>query len=337
MRRVRGQWLVLAGAFMLLCAMPGLVHPGWRVEAAIEPRGFTMSPAFSRVHIKRDDVQVQYQLEIRNRSLSDQNFRLSVVDFGSLDEEGGVAFLGQPTSELEHRYGLASWVNLEREAVFIPAGGSVQVKMSIVNRDSLASGGHYGAVLATAVTDTGQPAVDPRVGVKQVLSSLILADKEGDVQADLRLVSQSADGGWLKLPTKLVHRFQNAGNVDVVPRGVVSVKDPFGKEVIRGALNEGSGAVLPESFRILKTSLISVNKAWWPGRYAVVTSYRYDGTDKTKDFATSFWYAGTVLSWVVIVGALALAGLLAWGFGRRGWRPWRRLKRIRIPRRRHKT
>lgn len=289
-------------------------------------RGFVISPAFQQVAVRADQPSAAYILSLRNTTSQDQNFRLSVVDFGSLDEEGGVAFLGQPATELEHRYGLASWMTLEREAVFVPALGQVQIKVTIENKQSLGSGGHYAAVLATAVTDTGQPAADPRVGIKQVLSSLVLATKEGGEVAALNLASQSHDGGWWRLPGTMNFRFQNAGNVHVVPRGRVAVKDSVGRVVKQGALNEASAVILPESFRRYKTSLMSVGNAWMPGIYRIETSYRYDGNEKTKTLVNSFWFVGQLIGWLLIVGILSVVGGGIW-LWRRGFRP-----RLRWPR-----
>jgi hypothetical protein len=301
----------------------------WPVQAlaaAPEPAGFTVAPAFQEVSIRGDQAESEYNLQVRNNSKSDQNFRLSVVDFGSLDEEGGVAFLGAPTTELEHKYGLASWMTLEKDALFVPAGGSANLVVHVSNRASLAPGGHYGAVLATAVTDTGQIGVGSSVGIKQVLSSLVLATKESGAQRSLKLKDQSSNAAFWHLPTKTEERFENTGNVHVVPRGVVSVLDPRGKEVVRGALNEASGAILPESVRRYKTPLTVVGGAWLPGRYRLVTTYRYDGADGTKTLATSFWYVGAVVVWVVGLVVLAVAGWLAWWLWRRRGRRRRAAK-----------
>jgi hypothetical protein len=292
------------------------VFGGGVAQAAGGVLGFAVSPAFGQVEVRAGQPTAQYELTITNHNAVDQNFALSVVDFGSLDEEGGVAFLGTPANELSHKYGLASWMSLESNALFVPAGKAKQVLVTIANRPPMVPGGHYGAVLATAVTDTGEPVGD-RVGVRQVLSSLVLAVKDGGAAADLRLVSQSADASLWHLPSKVEQRYQNAGNVHVTPRGVVAVVDPLGHVVARAATNEASGVILPESFRRYMTPLLRVGLAWLPGRYRVVSTYRYDGMVVTKTFTTGFWYAGLVVVWGTIVLAMAAAGALGWWLWRR--------------------
>jgi hypothetical protein len=287
--------------------------------ALADSQGFIVSPAFQSVILTTGQAQAQYSLQLTNTTPNDQDFRLSVVDFGSLDDSGGVAFLGAPTSELEHRYGLAAWMSLSTNTVYIAAGKSVQVSVTIANRASLAPGGHYGAILATAVTDTGKDmASDPRVNFRQVLSSLVLLTKDGGINAELKLTGQTVNHSGLRMPSSAAQRFQNTGNVHLVPRGTVVVKDPTGRVVSRGALNEGSSTILPESFRRYDTPLINVAAAWLPGRYQAVTSYRYDGTEQTKTLATGFWYVGIGIVWIAGVIALGCIGLLGWALWRRG-------------------
>ena len=287
--------------------------------SAAENKGLAVSPAFQQLKVAADQPRVEYVLTLRNQSDVAQPFRLSAVDFGSLDESGGVAFLGQPANELEHKYGLAAWMVLEQTNVTVPPGKAVQIKAAVDNRASLAPGGHYGAVLATALTEGG-PGANTRVGVKQVLSSLVLVSKDGGAAPEVKLVSQSPNGGAGKLPTRMDYRFQNVGNVHVVPRGVTHVRDPRGKTVARTALNSSSGAILPESFRRYSEDLQQLESAWLPGRYAVVTTYRYEGTEATKDHVTYFWYAGTVAVWGGAAAAIAALGLA-------GWWLWRRYRR----------
>jgi hypothetical protein len=250
-----------------------------------------------------------------------------MVDFGSLDETGGVAFLGTPTSELEHKYGLASWMRPETDALFVPIGQTASVIVHIDNRASLGPGGHYGAVLFTAVTDTGQVAVKGRVGVKQVLASLVLATKEGGAEWIIGLRSQKSDASFWRLPGQVEDRFENAGNVHVTPRGVVSVVDPWGKVVARGAINAESGVILPESIRRYKTPLIGVATAWLPGRYKIVTEYRDDTQDKVKTGEAGFLYVGALITWAALVFSLGVIALATF-YGRRLWR-WRTKRRLR--------
>ena len=316
-RAVRGTVLHLArlslSAVVLVTGYP-------LAASAVSSGGFVVSPAFEELQVKSAVPQAQYTLQLSNLKKTDQTFLLSVVDFGTLDESGGVAFLGSPTSELEHKYGLASWMSLEKNTVIVQAGKSAAIVVSIENRQSLATGGHYGAVLATAVNDPGTPTGD-RVGVKQVLASLVLVTKEGGARAELRLESQEINNQLWNLPTTVEQRFQNAGNVHVVPRGTVEVKDPTGRVVQRAAINEGSKVILPESFRRYRATFTNIKAAVLPGYYTLVSSYRYDGNSSSFTKVTGFWYAGQLVVWGTVLLALAAVAALVW------WRWWRPRKK----------
>jgi hypothetical protein len=299
----------LGGAVALVAALAaGFI--GLAAEAA-PVRGLVVSPAFQQVSIKPDQPSASYPLVFTNSTPADQTLVLGAVDFGSLDESGGVAFLGAPTSELEHKYGLASWMSLEKNTVVVPAGGKASVTVSIDNRQSLAPGGHYGAVLATAVNDPGTPRGDS-VGVKQVTASLILVTKDGGARADLVLDRQTTNGQFWHLPTQVEQRYQNPGNVHVVPRGTVEVRDPAGRVVSRGAINDGSQVLLPESFRRYKTKFAKIAPAFLPGRYTLESMYRYDGVNGYAKKTQTFWYAGLLIVWIVVILAIGAAGFLGW-------------------------
>ncbi len=112
-------------------------------------------------------------------------------------------------------------------------------------------------------------------------------------------------------------RFRNEGNVHLVPRGVSEVRDPWGRVVARAAINDSSSPVLPESFRRYQAPLTGIEPAWMPGRYSLVTTYRYDGTERTQEHIVQVWYAGLLVVWLVGIGALVASGLLGWWLWRR--------------------
>jgi hypothetical protein len=280
------------------------------LQSAHGEAAYTVTPAFQTITLDAHG-NADLSIDLANHTANDQSFQLSVADFGTLNESGGVAFLGTPARELDHPYGLVSWLQLDQNVVFVPAGKVVTLKASVENRDSLAPGGHYGAILATAVTDSGKfKSVSPQVGLRAVLSSLILVTKSGGAAPELNLLSEDSTHNLFALPSTLDQRFQDAGNVHVVPRGTTTIRDPFGKVVSSGALNEDSVFVFPESFRRIRVNLSELAQAFVPGRYSVTTIYRYDGTEGTKTFIDHVWYAGAILvwlSWSMIAGVLIAA------------------------------
>lgn len=275
--------------------------------------GVTVSPAFQNVVITPDMAGKDITVTLTNQSTIGINFALSVADFGTLDQSGGVAFLGTPATELEHRYGLVSWMKLDQDRVFIPATGSKIITISIDNRPSLAPGGHYAALLATAISDADNAPVDKRVKLRQVISSLILLRKEGGVEAGLKLKTLNPIGGHVfKLPQVVDLRFQASGNVHVVPHGTIVIKNPNGKVVSQGTINEDSAIVYPQSFRKMTTSLINTGSNLVPGKYELTATYRYDSDLSLGTQTISFWYLGNALTAGLFALILTILGGVVW-------------------------
>ena len=300
----RAPQLVFALATSLLVSiLPGLAHAA----------GVTVSPAFQNVVLAEGIDGKNLTITLTNQSGIGLNFALSSADFGTLDESGGVAFLGVPVTELEHRYGLVSWITLDRNTVFIPATSSKQIVVHIDNRRSLAPGGHYAAILATAVSETGTVPNDPRVNLHQVIASLILLRKDGGAEPGLDLVQFTPKPkSWIHLPTSVDLRFHDAGNVHVVPHGTLAMTDPVGKLIAKGILNEDSVTVFPESFRRMNSGLMNVRAAWLPGRYTLTATYRFDGGNTVGAETTSFWYLGNALTGLLLALILCISAGILW-------------------------
>lgn len=296
----------------LLLGMALALAPGMASAA-----GITVSPAFQSVTLSPEMVGKDIVITLTNQSQVGQTYALSTADFGTLDESGGVALIGTPATELEHRYGLVSWMTLDRNVVFVPPAGSAKVTVRIDNRPSLSPGGHYAAVLATAVADPINAAGPAKVNLKQVVASLILLRKDGGAEPGLTLTDiDPRPSVWWQLPSEVALRFRDPGNVHVVPRGTITLTDMTGRVVKRGIINEDSAIVYPQSFRRMTSKLLTVGNAWQPGRYQLSVVYRFDDERTLSSSKITIWYLGTALTWLVfgIIMAL-LAGL--WLLGRR--------------------
>lgn len=304
----------LLGWVFVFLAVPGILYTGI-AAAADSPSAATIAPAYQEVDVSQAEPEKSFTFRLTNTSSYAQRYDLSAVDFGTLDETGGVAFLGDNTSDFEQKYGLASWLVLEKDIVYADPGQTQTVQVTVQNRQSLAPGGHYGAILVKA-SPQDTAAVGDKVKLQAVLSSLILVKKEGGLRYDLRLDSEHDNGGRLRLPSVVDLRFQNSGNVHAVPRGLVRLVDPAGHEVARGIINADSSFVLPESFRRLQVVLQPMARAWLPGHYRLAVQYRYDGGEKVTTWERDCWLVPPAL---ILAGAtlLATVSVLGWLFLRR--------------------
>jgi hypothetical protein len=280
---------------------------------ATKPAGLSLSPFEQQISIAPDDPDKSFTLTLTNHTASLQELKLSARDFGSLNETGGLLLEG--SSQYTQKYGLASWLSLGADTVLLQPGESRGVLVTVQNRTSLQPGGHYGAVVASVDSLTDE--TDNHVAINQQLLSLVLVNKVGGEHYDLKLSTISHNGNWLHLPTTVKLRFQNPGNIHVIPRGVVRLKSPGGTVLATGIINSESAFILPETFRELYVPLTPVGKAVpWPGLYHIEVEYRYDGLTRsaTKRQTLHFIDLGLYLLALLL---LLVGGWAFWRYRRR--------------------
>lgn len=251
------------------------------VFAQENKKGFSITPFFQEVNLEQGQKEAVFFLTVENTTDIPAIFRVSVLDFGALDESGGVAFLG--ASDPERKYGLASWISLEKDALVLNPGEKQNVRVAVENKESLSPGGHYAAIFLKMENDEKSSGENySAVAFNPSFASLIFARKIGGEIYGLEFKGQEMQKQFPKNPSGIKLRFQNTGNVHVVPRGIVKITDPFGREVLRGIINPESAIILPETFRVFPVSLKKTALTIFPGAYTLSVEYRFDGKD---DFA----------------------------------------------------
>lgn len=292
--------------FVFLAIAGAVVFIGQSKVAAQPTSQVTIVPFLQSVRVESNEATKTIDLTLINKSSTTQSLHLSVLNFGTLNETGGLVFSGNNASSLAKKYGLASWLRLSVSDLTLQPNQSSTVQATIINDVSFAPGGHYGAVVASV--NTKDDIDGNKVNVKQELSSLIFVTKVGGEKYDLSLKGVKYDVGWGKLPSQIVLRFKNTGNVQVVPRGIVKIVSPRGNTVSQGTINEASSYVLPETYRQLPVSLKTVAKeGLWPRFYRLDVYYRYEGINSF----TAKSYTLYLVNWAAIVVFVALLTLVA--------------------------
>lgn len=282
---------------------------GMRAHTAGAVGGLSIGPFLQEVTLQKGQAESTFPITVTNTTKAELPLRLTVVDFGAADEAGGINFLSDAT-DIEKRYGLASWIRLEKDVLVLKPGTSQQVKVTVENRASLSPGGHYGAVVFRLDTSANPDTIQPKVNFTKAVSTLVLAKKLGGEKHSLTLSSATWSGPPFALPREAKLRFLNNGNVHEVPRGDVIIRDTFGRVLRQGQLNEGSTIVLPESVRAYRVKLAEQKALWLPGWVTVTTRYRLSDTDPYTTSVSSFFIATPrsvfILLGIVVVGAVII-------------------------------
>ncbi len=211
------------------------------------------------------------------------------VNFVPQGERGHGAFL--PISDTDDAHTLAEWMDVSSEPFVIPAESSVGIPVNISVPQDASPGGHYAAIMI----GTRPPIEDGKVEIKtsQIITSLFFVRIAGDV-IERGEVRTFRTGSWFagKPEMSFEVRFENKGNVHLIPRGEIKVLNMWGKE--RGIIpinhETNFGNVLPESTRQFDftwrgdTSLADI------GRYKAELTLAY-GQEEQKFVtrAVGFW------------------------------------------------
>lgn len=273
--------------------------------------GISLSPALEELVLEGGQAEAELFIDIMNGSDSAVVLKLSTMDFGSLDNSGGIAFLGQTGQETSH--GLSHWMQLETDHLELAAGQSARVKATVKNDDSLAPGGHYGAII---VTGENSSSAEEAVAVQPAASSLVLLRKLGGESYHVEIESIKTNSSLFSLPTEATIRFKNTGNVHIVPRGTVELVSPSGTVVATGVINEQSAFVLPGSSRDLQINLTG-NGSWLPGSYQLNVDWRFDGRQSTETVTDTVWYVGRLSIFVLVGVSLIIVSIMYVKYRRR--------------------
>jgi hypothetical protein len=274
--------------------------------------GITISPAFQKVKILGSEPESVVQFMVTNNEPVAQTLHLSGADFSSLNESGGLLFVGTNPTALQKKYGLAKWLSLPQDSITIAPKEKTLVTATIINREDLSPGGHYGALMLTLEPGGSQKNGSSKVAVTPIASSLIFVNKLGGDTHRLKLTNVAVSRRLFGVPGSVTLRFYNDGNTDVTPRGSVvlgKLEDPIKK----GIINENSGLILPESYRQYSVEMRKVSAMPVMGTVKLNVNYRFEGYDGFRAYQINLFVISAL--GLALIALSILAGALSiWWF-----------------------
>ena len=274
---------------------------GGRASAAA-PTGLTVSPAFQQVTIQAGASDQPVSFKITNDRPVAQNLSLSVRDFNTLNESGGLFFVGTNPTDLQKKYGLAKWLSLPTKNIMLQPHQTITLNGQIFNLPDLSAGGHYGALMISL----GSGQSNGRVGFNPIASSLLFVTKPQGAIYQLSLSNVYFKHSLVSLSGSVTLRFQNTGNVHVVPRGSVYVNGPNGKLVSKGIINQNSNIILPGTFRRYNVTLNKISSSSSAGTYKLHADFRFDGISQYRSYEKNIFYIPIVALLIIILIVLGL-------------------------------
>ena len=290
--------------FCLTLISAGLLSSAPKAGALSKaPTGITISPAYQQVSLPGDKPEVPVNFKLTNNESRVQVLNLSAADFNTLNESGGLLFVGSNPTDIQKKYGLAKWLRIPQPQISIQPHQTIDINASVLNLFDMPAGGHYGGLL---ISDASLPQAN-KVSVKPVASSLLFVTKLGGDTHRLGLAGVTFSRNIFKLPSNVTLRFHNDGNTHLIPRGVVYLESPSGRVISKGIINDDSGIILPETYRRYYVPMQAISKASQPGKYKLRVDFRFDGISTFRSYQSSFWHMSY---WLPATLALVLLAVI---------------------------
>lgn len=264
----------------------------------------SVTPQLSQLDLSIDTPETI--LYYKNNSQYPIELSLSVQDVRELEDRNPVGIL-DPKESANYKYSLSSWVTLERQTLLLNPGEERTVKISIA-KEKLSPGGHYGTILAEITQDVGRD----KVKIKGVLASLLFVRAStGNEIEEAKVNSFAPNPNGISFPEAFTLRFQNTGNVELTPYGLLEIKNQQGKLVAKGIVNEESSITLPEAIRTYTIPVKAVEGFILPGKYTATLTLHYGKSNKKLVSKIEFTTLGsTNLLQGALIFLIIILGLL---------------------------
>ena len=210
---------------------------------------------------------------------------------------------------------MAEWIEVTEEEIIIPAEQTTEVSFVMSVPDNAAPGGHFAAMLIGTKPPEGSEF--SQMVTSQIVTTLLFMRLTGDIIEDGQIRSFRPAARITDKPVANFElRFENNGNVHILPQGEIKITNMWGQE--RGVIpiNRSTlfGNVLPESVRKYNLSWSGEWSIADMGRYTAVVSLAYgDEVRKFSSSQTTFWVLPWKIFLTAIVGFVIFIYIFTWG------------------------
>ena len=275
-------------------------------SAAINPSlTITVTPPLYQVtQISGSDWHSQ--LKVVNSNPYDIAVEVKVQDFHPDGETGNAVFEDIPKGDANDTHRMSGWIEVPTSIITIKHGLTAEIPFTIHVPPNADPGGHYGALIVSTHAD--DVSGSSGAAISSGISSLIFLRVPGDVIEKGSIRDFYSEDNVVDVPSAhFILRFENEGNVHLVPQGIITISNMWGKERGKVNINESStfGNVLPASTRKFEFKWNEVDPSPFEvGRYKAVASIVY-GLDArtTVERVIYFW----IIPWKpvsIILGSL---------------------------------
>lgn len=247
-------------------------------------------------------------LRVVNTNKFDLAVTASVQDFRP-DGETGNALLGERGGPND-RHLMSGWFTLPEGEIVIPRGTTGEIPFTIAVPEDASPGGHYAAIIVA--TRPGQLDGGSGAGISSGVTSLFFLRVPGDVVEEGAIRDFYAEKSIAQSPSaRFALRFENTGNVHLVPEGTIVITNMWGKERGRIDINKVNtfGNVLPESTRKFEFVWEGEPSIFEFGRYEAVATLVFGEQSRQTVYRTTYLW---VIPWKQVLPIFLSLALFVW-------------------------
>lgn len=232
------------------------------------------------------------QLRLVNSNNFDITVAVKVQDFHPDGETGNAVFEEIPRGDPSEARRISGWIEVPGGVLTIKRGAVAEIPFTIRVPLNADPGGHYGGLLVS--TRPGEIGGGSGAGISSGITSLIFLRVPGEVIEKGSIRDFYAKDDVVESPdAHFILRFENQGNVHIVPQGEIVITNMWGKVRGKVSINESStfGNVLPSSTRKFEFNWNELDPSPLEvGRYKAVATIVYGVEGRqTVERTVYFW------------------------------------------------
>ena len=297
---------IVRACIVFVCSLLVFVPNVSELHAEEMGLSLTIAPPLFQLNLQPGETWSSY-ITVVNNNQYDLSLFADPVLFRPSGESGRPVFITPPTEGEESSSTLAGWITVPQEAFSIVREQTYKLPITITVPSDASPGGHYAAILIGNRASEEQEQEGNTVNVTSSIAALIFLSVSGDVIEKGQIRDFVTEEMVYDTATaKLSLRFENQGNVHLVPQGSIVIYNMFGK--IRGTIpinqNKDYGNVLPESIRKFSFTWESDAGLWDIGRYTAEVTIGYGKDAKQSALATTYFYVLPIVPLLQVLGGL---------------------------------
>lgn len=217
-----------------------------QAEVVLGATGLTIQPIKVSQTLNPGDTFTGF-INLSNASDDQVLVQVKAEDFLPSAGTNGLNFIGRAPGVTSVR----DWINIESPDEFLFAEGASQsIRYTISVPEDAEPGGHFGVIFFKAIEKQD---VDEQLKIGTQVGMLVLVTVNGDFERSGKILDVEAPSFVTNTPINFVINFENTGTVHFEPKGHISIKNMFGKEV---------GNVPIEGQVVLPTGIKELGFSW---------------------------------------------------------------------------